>query len=53
MIGLRALWQLYVGQRPRLRIVRSQRRAAPEAYSDDRIARLEPDENVVLPYDFR
>jgi hypothetical protein len=38
---------------PRVRIVRSRARAPEEAYADDGVVRLAPDERVVLPYDFR
>jgi hypothetical protein len=39
--------------RPRMRVVRSRRRAVHEAHADERVVRLDPDERVVLPYDFR
>jgi hypothetical protein len=41
------------GERARVRIVRSRKRPAEEAYADEGVVRLEPDERVVLPYDFR
>lgn len=39
--------------RPRMRIVKSRGRGAKEAFADDRIVRLDPDDRVILPYDFR
>lgn len=40
--------------RPRVRIVRSGRgRLDPDAGADGRIVRLEPEDRVILPYDFR
>jgi hypothetical protein len=39
--------------RPRARAVRSSARPADEAYVDEGVVRLAPQERVVLPYDFR
>jgi hypothetical protein len=36
--------------RPQVRIVRSRARTAAQAYADDGVVRLAPDERVVLPY---
>jgi hypothetical protein len=40
-------------QQPKVRIVRSRARAAEEAYAEDGVVRLTPDERVILPYDFK
>jgi len=39
--------------RPRIRVLKSRARPADEAYADNGVVRLDPDERIVLPYDFR
>jgi hypothetical protein len=39
--------------RPRIRIVRSRDRSAEQVYVEDGVVRLDPNERVTLPYDFR
>jgi hypothetical protein len=36
-----------------MRIIRSQGRGAKETFADEGVVRLEPDDRVVLPYEFR
>jgi hypothetical protein len=38
---------------PRMRIVRGRARSAEETFADDGVLQLEPEERIILPYDFK